>query len=348
MTPILSTYSTSSSSDAPGLRRAGRSQNERLVDRFGRTIDHLRLSVTAACNLRCLYCRVAVEKSEPWGWSDEQRSDLVKFLYERYGLQRVRLTGGEPLLHASIVSLVARLREACPDISLAMTTNGGGLAASADDLRRAGLDRINVSLDTIDPRTYRALTGGDLAPVLVGIERCFDVGFPPPKLNVVVIRGVNDDCLADLVRWAFSRDMEIRFLEAMPIGPTARFNRQRFVSATEIRARLAANFDMTPLAREWGETAARYSTTVGGVSGIVGIIAPMTESFCGQCRRIRVTVDGKLFPCLLDTRHADLSTCWRDNAFQPERASRLIRDFVWAKRASGPRLQDTAMVQLGG
>ena len=331
-----------------GIARTS-AERRKLIDGQGRIIDHLRLSVTSACNLSCLYCRPGRGSGcRPRELSDSQRLELIRFLHDEYGLKQVRLTGGEPLLHDSIVPLVAEIRRSLPALSLAMTTNGGRLKFLASDLKQAGLDRLNVSLDSTNPATYRALTGGELAPVLEGIEQAIMVGFPPPRLNAVVLAGFNDDQLPDMVSWAHHRGMEIRFLEAMPIGPAADFNRQHFVSAHRIQEVLSAHYRLSPLPRAPGETAARFRADGSSGSGTIGIIAPISESFCGQCRRMRLTADGKLFPCLLDSRFVDLASCWDSAGFQHSRADGFILDAAAGKRASGLYRQDTAMIVLGG
>ncbi len=322
-----------------------------LIDGCGRRIDHLRLSLTSACNLRCLYCRprgMGEPPSHTHDLDDKQRLELVQYLYETYHLRQLRLTGGEPLLHPSISSLIADVRRIAPELDLAMTTNGGRLAELAKPLRRAGLDRVNVSLDTLDPAQYRNLTCGELAPVLDGIKQCIAVGFPPPRINTVVLAGINDQQLTDLAEWSLEQGTEIRFLEAMPIGPAAIFNRDRFVDATTIRETLARHFTLTPLPRNHGETAMRYSVVRGNSNGVIGIIAPVTERFCGQCRRMRITADGRLFPCLLDERSVDLRPAWSRGRWSLAFVDRLIQSAVDAKQWQGLALQRTAMVQLGG
>lgn len=320
-----------------------------LIDGQGRTIDHLRLSVTSACNLRCLYCRPS-----PHGAScrndltDDQRLQIVEYLYVRHGLRQLRLTGGEPLLHATIVSLVARIRESAPSLSLAMTTNGFRLASLARALRNAGLDRLNISLDVIDPVRYRSLTGGCLDDVVRGIDAAVDAGFPPPKLNAVVLSGINEDAIVEIAQWAFRRSLEIRFLEAMPIGPAGPFNRMHFVPASRIRHGLESRFVLSPMQRNPGETAARYRAQSPYQSGVVGIIAPLSESFCGQCRRMRLTADGKLFPCLLDDRSVHLGDCWQDRRLIVKRVDERIQAAIGGKKPRGLSQQGLPMIALGG
>lgn len=330
--------------------RPQRTDKRELIDRHGRRIDHLRLSVTAACDLRCLYCRPPGNPDAgPCGaaLTDAQRVELVRFLVERYGLRQVRITGGEPLVYPRVVSLVESLREAVPDISLAMTTNGRLLSDNCRELRRAGLDRLNVSLDSLDPERYRHLTGGRVEDVMRGLDAAVQAAFPPPKINTVVLRDVNDREVIHLARWAIARGSEIRFLEAMPIGPARAFNERVFVSAAEIRRTLTGAFDLMPRQPAPGETARCFTATSGGLSGIIGTIAPVTEPFCGSCRRIRVTVDGRLFACLLDDAFIDLKPAWPAGRFDPAQAMTLLQSAAAAKPPRG-REQSAAMVRLGG
>jgi len=319
-----------------------------LTDGHGRRIHHLRLSVISACNLRCIYCKPKPGGSGTRQLTDQNRVEFVRHLYERFGLTHVRVTGGEPLLYPRLLELIASLREIGPDLGLAMTTNAQGLAERATHLRRAGLDRLNISIDTLNPGRYRAMTGGELRPVLEGIDASIAAGFPPPKLNSVVLRGENDDEMADLALWAFERACEMRFLEAMPIGPAAEVNRRLFVSADEVHGRLASAFDLTPMGIEFGGTSLRFRCVGPRGSGVIGLVAPMTKPFCGSCGRVRLTAEGKLFPCLLDERCADLRPAWAQGQFDAELADSLIRAVVRDKRAQGPQRQATAMVSLGG
>jgi cyclic pyranopterin phosphate synthase len=296
----------------------------------------------------------------------EQRVAFVRLLHERRGLSQVRITGGEPLLDPRAADLIAALRDEMPDLTLAMTTNGRRLVSLAGALRAAGLDRLNVSLDSLDPTAYQHITGGRLTEVIEGLDAADAEGFPPARINVVVLRGLNDHELPELARWAVARGSEIRFLEAMPIGPAATFNRRHFVPAAEMRLLLRAHFALTPLDRRPGETARRYSAvanaTRGGLarttaertrterlcSGVVGLIAPVTEPFCTECRRIRLTADGRLYPCLLDDRCVDVRQTWSASNFDLAALDALLHRAVEGKRPRGPRQQATQMVQLGG
>lgn len=320
-----------------------------LKDQCGRRIDYLRLSVTPACDLRCRYCRPAGgrrPRSRPL--RDDQRLALIGLLIGRYGLRQIRLTGGEPLVYRGLVPFVARIRECWPQVGLAITTNGQRLAAQARALRAAGLDRINVSLDTLDSRRYAWLSDGRLDNVLAGLDAARQAGFDPPRINTVVLRGFNDDEVVTLAGWAIREGLEIRFLEAMPIGSAAAWNRRRFVPASEILQRLGQAFDLTPLACQPGETARRYRASGPQGQGTIGIIAPITQPFCTHCRRIRITADGLLYPCLFDDRFADLRPTFAGRTFDEEEACARIESAVQGKLPVGPRRQGADMVVLGG
>jgi len=320
-----------------------------LVDGFGRKVDHLRLSVTPACDLHCVYCRpVGPQERQDGALDDGQRLEFVQFLHKTYGLTQVRITGGEPLVYPGVVRLVGLIRDSLPDLSIAMTTNGRLLSRYAGELRSAGLDRLNVSLDSLDKRTYREITGGELSEVVRGLDAARDAGFNAPKINTVVLRSMNERELSDLTAWAFARGSEIRFLEAMPIGPAAESNRRSFVSADDILAHLSHDFELEPLAESSGATARRYQANGRGVTGVLGLIAPITQPFCASCRRIRLTADGRFFPCLLDTRHVDLTGAWSSGAFRPDTARTLVKEAVEAKQETGPQRQAATMVSLGG
>lgn len=320
-----------------------------LVDACGRTIDHLRVSVTSACELRCIYCRPQVRIAhEDQELSDQQRLELIRFLHERYGLAQVRITGGEPLLYPRLVSLVAALHRTVPDVGIAMTTNGRRLPACATALRSAGLQRLNISLDALDAQRYRQITGGSLEDALAGIAAARSAGFPPPKINTVVLRGVNERELVALTEWSYSQGSEIRFLEAMPIGAAAEVNRRGFVPGAEVLDRLSESFNLTPIQRRLGETAQRYHAVGKNGAGYLGLIAPISEPFCNCCRRIRLTADGRLFPCLLDSQFVDLHCVWHNGKLCRETAAALIEAAAAIKQPEGPQRQTAAMVTLGG
>lgn len=328
----------------------GQLRSSELIDGCGRTIDHLRLSVTSTCDLRCVYCRPngsANAQSSRECLTDEQRLEFVRFLYERYGLSQVRITGGEPLLHRGIIRLLSDLRRCVPHVELAMTTNGRLLYHKGFELFHAGLHRLNVSLDSLRPKRYREITGADIEGVLNGIQSARVVGFRTLRINTVVLRGINDNEIIDLSIWALARGLEVRFLEAMPIGATAEFNRSAFVSGAEIEAILAKRFQLDPLPRKPGETARRFRAADPTVDGVIGLISPVTEPFCVACRRMRLTAEGILYPCLLDDRAVDMRPAWSGGRLSPEKANMLIRKAVAAKGLHGST-QGTQMITLGG
>ena len=321
-----------------------------LVDGCGRRIDHLRLSVTSRCDLRCVYCRPDLHvnpPNEPAALTDDQRVELVRFLHERFGLAQVRITGGEPLVYDNLVPLIASIREAMPDLKIAMTTNARLLPLRAKALRRAGLERLNISLDSLRPDRYREITGSHLAEVLAGFEAARDAGFPAPKVNVVALRGINDDEFAELAEWGFARGSEVRFLEAMPIGPVADFNRKAYMPNSAVRSRLGEHFALEPLTDPAGSTARHWFASNDTCRGVIGLISPVSEPFCGGCRRIRVTATGGLYPCLLDSRSSDLSVSWRNGLFDEELAERIILQAVGGKAPQGT-IQSTPMINIGG
>ncbi len=321
-----------------------------LTDTFGRRIDHIRISVTSACDLRCVYCRPSAKaghEENSDNLSDTQRVEFIRYLYDRHGLSQVRLTGGEPLLYPQLSTLIAKIRRACPDLTLAVTTNGRLLSRFARDLRRAGLDRLNVSLDSLDGDCYRRMTGGSLKTVIAGLDAADDAGFPPPKINTVVLRDLNDAEVTRMAEWAIARGSEIRFLEAMPIGAAAEFNKAHFVAAAELRRRLAAEFVLSALATPPGATATRFRAISGALDGIIGTIAPVSEPFCSSCRRIRLTADGHLFPCLLDAFSVDMRPAWQRGCLDSVEVAERIDSAVRSKQKHGS-VQPVQMIQLGG
>lgn len=263
----------------------------------------LRISVTDRCTLRCSYC-VPPAEAAPGDraggvLSLAEITRFVRAAAARFDVSKVHLTGGEPLLRPGIVDLVRTLaRAGAPD--LALTTNGQRLGEMAEALAAAGLARVNVSLDTLDPTTFAELTGGGpLDRTLEGIDRACGAGFAPVKINTVVVRGRNDAHVTELARFAFERGCRIRFIELMPIGCVrAGFDRQ-FVSAAETRERLEESFRLTPLPYQGTESSRAFlAAGADGLRGTVGFIAATSTPFCGGCTRLRLTSRGRLIQCL--------------------------------------------------
>ncbi|HEY8429663.1 MAG TPA: GTP 3',8-cyclase MoaA [Sandaracinaceae bacterium] len=289
-----------------------------LTDGRGRAYTYLRLSVTDRCNLACVYCM-------PPGGEDEHalRPELLTFeeavrlvsICARGGVRRVRFTGGEPLVRRDVVRLVAMVRRETPVDELVMTTNAVRLAELAQPLAAAGLDGVNVSIDSLDPDRFRAITrGGELGPVLAGIHAAIEAGLDV-KINVVALGGVNDDELGRLVDFAWELGATPRFIELMPIGEAARLPGERFLSAARILERLGARVDRaSAAASDAGRGPARYVRAADGSGRRVGFITAVSDEFCGTCNRLRISAKGDLRACLADRRAVSLRDAMRAGA----------------------------------
>ncbi|MDF2442159.1 MAG: 3,8-cyclase [Subtercola sp.] len=304
-----------------------------LVDRFGRRGIDLRVSLTERCNLRCTYCMPAeglpIGPSESMMTADEIVR-LVTVAVDELGVRKVRFTGGEPLLRRDLVDIISR----CAGLAeLSLTTNAIGLASRAADLRRAGLERINVSLDTVDPETFTAITRRPfLARVIEGIDAAVEAGLVV-KVNAVLLRGVNDEMAPDLLRWCLDRGVELRFIEQMPLDPGHTWDRVEMVTARETRALLERSFVLEASAEDRdGAPAERYEvrSRAGELLGTIGIIASITESFCADCTRTRLTADGHVRSCLFSDDETDLLTSLRAGATDTEVAD-IWRAATWRK-----------------
>jgi cyclic pyranopterin phosphate synthase len=271
-----------------------------MIDPAGRTVDYLRISVTDRCNERCLYCMP--EHYSAW----LPRADVLTYdeilavarAGVRLGFKRFRVTGGEPLLRPGIAGFIARLVELPGVESVQVTTNGTRLPQLARPLYEAGLRRINISLDALDPAIYRGITGGELAPVLDGLNAVQDLGFESIKLNTVLIRGRNDGEILPLVQFAARQGVAIRFIELMPVSLTEMLDESNFLSAAEAGRMIGAEDEMEPLDAVLGFGPARYYRLKGS-GAIVGLIGALTDlHFCERCNKMRLTADGRLRPCL--------------------------------------------------
>ncbi|MCR4600430.1 MAG: GTP 3',8-cyclase MoaA [Clostridia bacterium] len=276
-----------------------------MEDKFGREIDYLRISVTDRCNLRCRYCMPA----EGYGNlipHDQIMSfeDIIRLVQAaaKLGIKKIRLTGGEPLVRRSIVELIRLINEIDGIQQICITTNGQRLADMADDLKAAGLDRCNISLDTLDPKKYSEITrGGDLSKVLEGIEAAKRVGLLPIKINVVAMKGFNDDEFADLVELTRDNDIHVRFIELMPIGHQDLGGDYGFISNQDILAQFP---DLIPERKTEESVANEYR--LPGAKGKVGFISALSNHFCATCNKIRMTSDGKIKPCLHSNEEIDM------------------------------------------
>ena len=265
-----------------------------MRDSCGRTIDYLRLSVTDLCNYRCRYCMPAegVCKRNHWEILSVEECAEIAGAAVRLGVKKIRLTGGEPLVRRGIVEICRQLR-AIPGLEeLCLTTNGSLLPELAKPLWEAGVDRLNISLDTLRPDRFHDMTRlGNLEDVMAGIKAAEAASFRDLKLDTVLIGGFNDDEIGDFLNLTMEHPWEIRFIELMPMGPCASWDKRCFLPGTEVLKRYPALQEIEP-----NGVARRYC--LPGAKGTVGLISPMSHEFCGQCRRIRVTADGKLKGCL--------------------------------------------------
>jgi len=327
---------------------------EQLTDGYGRVHRDLRISVTDRCNFRCTYCMPA----EGMDWlprqdvlTYEEIERVARLCVERFGFDAIRLTGGEPTVRAHLPVLVGKL--AALGVDLALTTNAVGLALLADDLRRAGLRRINISLDSLRPERFAAITRRDALPaVLDGIDAAVAAGLDPVKVNMVVMRGVNDDEVVDVASFGRDRGVEVRFIEFMPLDAEESWSLDAVVGQDEILARIGAAFPLEPVAVV-GEAAPaqRFRYLDGG--GHVGVIPSVTHAFCDRCDRVRLTAEGRLRNCLFALEETDLRGPLRSGAGDDELAE-LVAGAVATKWA-GHRITQPVFVrpsrsmsQIGG
>ncbi len=298
-----------------------------LTDRFGRVIRDLRISVTDRCNFRCTYC---MEEDMTWMprsevLTFEELERVARLMVERYGVNAIRLTGGEPTVRANLSTLVAKLSAMATDdgpIDIAMTTNGATLRLLAERLRRAGLHRVNISLDTLDRDRFIAMTRRDeLANVLDGIAAAKEAGFDPVKINAVVQRGVNDDEIVELATFGRANDVELRFIEWMPLDASESWDPQAVVGQDEIVSRIAEVYPLEPVPARGAAPADRWRYLDG--AGTVGVIPSVTKPFCGDCDRVRLTADGQFRTCLFATDESDLRGAIRGGESDDELAARI-------------------------
>ncbi|GAA0968413.1 GTP 3',8-cyclase MoaA [Actinocorallia libanotica] len=317
----------------------------RLLDGYGRQATDLRVSLTDRCNLRCSYCM----PPEGLDWlpkpellTDEEVLRLVRIGVERLGVTEVRYTGGEPLLRRGLPGVIAATAALDPRPEISLTTNGIGLARLAAPLREAGLDRVNVSLDTLDPELFRKLAFRDRLPdVLEGLAAAAAAGLAPVKVNTVLMRGVNEEEAAPLLRFCLDHGYRLRFIEQMPLDAQHGWQRENMITADEIQERLAAEFALEPLpSAERGSAPAELFAVEGST---VGIIASVTRPFCGACDRVRLTADGQIRNCLFAREESNLRDAMRAGADDDELAERWTAA-VRAKRA-GHGIDDPAFLQ---
>ncbi|MRW93527.1 GTP 3',8-cyclase MoaA [Duganella sp. FT80W] len=301
-----------------------------LSDRFGRSIDYLRVSVTDRCDLRCTYCMPKDYKGyeDPPDWLTFSEIERVVAAFARLGTARVRLTGGEPLTRRHIPQLASRLSSLPGIRDLSLSTNGTRLARYAEALKAAGVHRVNVSLDTLDRDCMASITGRDCLPlVLQGLQAAKAAGLAPIKINMVAMRGVNDADIDAMAAFCIEQRFMLRLIEVMPMGATGQ--NAAYLNLAPVQARLAAKFGLKPQALELGGGPARYWATADGQASI-GYITPLSQHFCASCNRVRLSVDGTLYLCLGQEQQYPLRPLLRGGASDAE-LEQAIRDAIELK-----------------
>ncbi|MGP6173443.1 GTP 3',8-cyclase MoaA [Corynebacterium sp. A21] len=333
------------------LPAAGPGDTRVLADRYGRVARDLRVSLTDRCNLRCTYCMPA----EGLEWlpteqtlSTPEVTRLIRIAVELLGIRQIRFTGGEPLLRKELAEIIAfttalRTDEGEP-VQTALTTNGLGLDKHVEKLQAAGLNRVNISLDTIDAERYKALTRRDrLKHVLAGINAAVASGLSPVKINAVVMPGVNEADIVPLARYCLERGAQLRFIEQMPLGPREQWRRSEMVTAADILARLQAEFTLSPAVEPRGAAPAALWDVAEFPGGRLGVIASVTHSFCGDCDRSRLTTDGAIRNCLFARTETPLREMMRAGATDTELATAWA-SAMWGK-LPGHGIDDPGFLQ---
>jgi GTP 3',8-cyclase len=318
-----------------------------LLDTYGRVATDLRVSLTDRCNLRCTYCMPEEGLqwlAKPSLLTDEEIVRLVRIAVTRLGVREVRFTGGEPLLRPGLAAIVRDCAALEPRPQLSLTTNGIGLERTADALREAGLDRVNVSLDTLRPEVFQRMTRRKRhADVLRGLAAARTAGLAPVKINAVLMPGHNDDEAPDLLAWALENDYELRFIEQMPLDAQHGWQREGMITAGDILAALRTRFTLTPEGEDARGSAPAERWVVDGGPHRVGVIASVTRPFCRACDRTRLTADGQVRTCLFAREESDLRGALRSGA-DDEAVAALWRQAMWGKKA-GSGLDDPAFLQ---
>jgi GTP 3',8-cyclase len=296
-----------------------------LIDPYGRSIDYIRLSVTDRCDLRCFYCMPKGFKDfeEPSDWLTFDEIERVIRCFTELGTRRVRITGGEPLVRKNLPELAQRLAGLDKLDDLSLSTNATRLARHAEALSTAGVDRINVSLDTLRPDRFQEITQGKFEKVYDGLMAARDAGLDPIKINMVVMKGINEDEVGDMVEFCIENGFTLRFIETMPVGDTGRNATDHFVDLQQVRKQLERQYPLIPGVMPGGGPA-RY-VQVEGTDLRIGFITPMSQHFCDTCNRIRLSVDGTLYLCLGQEHRFELRPLLRQGISDEELRQALIQ-----------------------
>ena len=270
----------------------------RLTDPFGRSVEYIRLSVTDRCDLRCFYCLPGDYRdfSEPEEWLSFQEIERLIGAFVASGVRRVRITGGEPLVRKNLPELAGKLARIPGLLDLSLSTNAVGLGRQAEKLKSAGISRINVSLDTLRADRFKDITRGNLDKVIDGLMTAKRAGFSPIKINMVILKGINDDEVEDMIEFCIEHDFTLRFIETMPMGDTGRNAVSHYLSLQDVKKRLDERYELIPGVMPGGGPA-RY-LQVAGSQLRIGFITPISQHFCETCNRVRLAADGTLYLCL--------------------------------------------------
>ncbi len=291
-----------------------------LIDTYNRKIDYIRISVTDRCNLRCIYCMPSEGVREITHSEILTYEEIIRILSiaTQLGIKKVRITGGEPLVRKGLPSLIKAISNIKGIEEISLTTNGVLLKRFAKELKEAGLHRLNVSLDSMDPKRYEEITrGNNLSDVWEGIRAAEELGFSPIKINMVPIRGFNDNEIKEFASLTRSKPYHIRFIEFMPTGAKEIWNREKCISVQEIKDIISELGVLIPIKNEWGSGPAK-NFRIDGAKGVVGFISAVSDHFCGGCNRLRLTSDGKLRPCLFSSLDVDLKKSLREGCSDDE------------------------------
>ena len=324
-----------------------------LTDSFGRQHSYLRISVTDRCNLRCTYCMP--EHGIEWTPQSKILSadEIIRLakLFVSMGIHKIRLTGGEPLVRNDIMDIVERLSKLDSLDVLAMTTNGIGLTEHADRLKNHGLSTLTISLDSLRKTRFQEITKRDrFDDVIAGIDAALTAGYDPLKINIVVMKRINDDEILDFISWGKDKPVDLRFIEYMPF-PDNHWSSGGLLPYAEIRARIENQYQLLPIVTEKSSVGKEFA--IAGHTGRVSFVTSMTESFCGTCNRLRLTADGNIKACLFHPAETSLRDIMRSGG-SDEELSTVIANAVWNKQAAHapatelPKLENRAMIAIGG